>query len=117
MYTCSREPRPSSLAIRSPRESIAADMAETRSSSTPWGSALASGSPSTLTMAEASISGEDACSSRRRSTISWLRVLVKVALLCGGCPQFDLLHLETELDTTLTQAFVRVNQRISRIMG
>jgi hypothetical protein len=33
--------------------------------------------PSTLTTAEASISGEDACKSRKRSTMSWERDFVK----------------------------------------
>src|SRR5574338_205548 len=67
--------------MRSPSESMAADIAETRSSSTPCGSAEAIVSPSTLTIAEASISGEDACNSRRRSTIIWVRDFVKAALL------------------------------------
>ena len=37
--------------------------------------------PSTLTIAEASISGDEAWSSRKRSTISWVRDFVKTALL------------------------------------
>jgi hypothetical protein len=55
-----------------------ADMAETRSSHAlgqRWQC-----NPSTLTTAEASISGEDACKSRKRSTMSWERDFVKAHL-------------------------------------
>src|SRR5512140_1607692 len=42
--------------------------------------------PSTLTMAEASISGEDACNSRRRSTICCVRFFDNLpsTRICGG---------------------------------
>src|SRR3989304_1109914 len=69
MYTCPRPSRPSSEAIRSPSESIAADMADTRSSSTFVGRAEAIVKPSTLTTAEASISGVLRCISTNRATI------------------------------------------------
>src|SRR5689334_10518279 len=52
-------------------------MAETRSSSTPCGRAEAILKPSTLTTAEASISGDEACNSRKRSTICCERFFVK----------------------------------------
>src|SRR5690606_26144370 len=48
-------------------------MAETRSSSAPEGSADAMISPSTLTTADAVISGAPLCNSRRRSTINSVR--------------------------------------------
>src|SRR6185436_17236056 len=67
--------------MRSPRESIAADIAETRSSSTPCGKADAILRPSTLTTADASMSGDEACNSRRRSTICCVRDLDKTTLL------------------------------------
>jgi hypothetical protein len=54
---------------------MAADMADTRSSSTSRGSAEAMLRPSTLTTADASISGEEACNSRRRSTIFCVLVI------------------------------------------
>src|SRR5512139_338209 len=73
MYTWSSWPRPSSLAMRSPRESMAADMADTRSSSTPAGSDDAMIKPSTDTTADASQSGVPACKSRKRSTICSVR--------------------------------------------
>src|SRR5512142_459232 len=66
--------------MRSPSDSIAADIAETRSSSTPCGNAEAMLNPSTLTMAEASISGDEACSSRKRSTICCVRFFDNLAL-------------------------------------
>src|SRR5512143_2454889 len=75
-------PRPNSEAMRSPRESIAADMADTRSSSTSCGKAEAMLNPSTLTTADASISGDEACRSRKRSTISWERDFVKATAPC-----------------------------------
>src|SRR3990170_1384280 len=80
-YTCSSIPRPSSWAIRSPRLSIAADIAETRSSSTPAGSDDAMINPSTLTTAEASTSGVLAWRSLRRWTIWSVRDLV---MRCPG---------------------------------
>jgi hypothetical protein len=55
--------------MRSPRESMAADMAETRSSSTSGGKAEAIIRPSTLTKAEASTSVELVCKSLKRSVI------------------------------------------------
>ena len=54
---------------RSPSDSIAADMAATRSSSISPGIAEAILSPSTLTMAAASTSGDVTCKSFSRSTI------------------------------------------------
>jgi hypothetical protein len=48
---------------------MAADIAATRSSSTSAGRAEAIVSPSTLTTAEASTSGDEACRSLRRATI------------------------------------------------
>src|SRR5512136_1355227 len=61
--------------MRSPSESIAADIADTRSSSTPAGSDDAMIRPSTETTAEASTSGVPACKSRKRSTICSVRDL------------------------------------------
>jgi len=81
-------PRSSSLAIRSPSESIAADIAEIRSSSTPAGSEEAMIRPSTLTTADASMSGVPACKSFKRSTIISVRDLIKKLLHAarlGGC--------------------------------
>ena len=63
-----------------PRESIAADIAETRSSETSRGKAEAIARPSTLTTAAASTSGELACRSRKRSTMSSVRDLLKIVL-------------------------------------
>jgi hypothetical protein len=76
IYTCSNAPRPNSVAIRSPSDNIAADIAATRSSSTLFGSAVAIASPSELTTAEASISGDEACRSRNRSMMSCERVFI-----------------------------------------
>ncbi|GIK27383.1 MAG: hypothetical protein BroJett007_05210 [Chloroflexota bacterium] len=59
--------------MRSPNDSIAADIAETRSSSTPTGSDDAMLNPSTLMTAEASMPGPAACRSRKRSTINSVR--------------------------------------------
>jgi hypothetical protein len=52
---------------------MAADMADTRSSSTSFGRAEAMIRPSTETTADASISGEAACIWRKRETICSVR--------------------------------------------
>src|SRR5512137_1340320 len=59
--------------MRSPRDSMAADIADTRSSSTPAGNEEAMIKPSTDTTADASTSGVPACKSRKRSTICSVR--------------------------------------------
>jgi hypothetical protein len=57
---------------------MAADIADTRSSSTSSGKAEAIVRPSTLTTADASTSGEEALRSRKRSTMSSVRDFVKL---------------------------------------
>jgi hypothetical protein len=60
--------------MRSPSDNIAADMADTRSSSVVAGKSEAIVKPSTLTTADASMSGLEARILRKRSMMSWVRV-------------------------------------------
>src|SRR6185295_14024855 len=83
--------------MRSPSESIAALIADTRSSSTSAGSAEAIIKPSTLTTAEASISGVFICKAFRCRTISSVLLAIQILLktigatrdLCNVCRTYD----------------------------
>src|SRR5687768_9078705 len=79
--------------MRSPRLSIAADIAETRSSSTPCCRAEAMIKPSTETTADASMSGAAACILRRRSTIRSERDFVIKGLLNISLSKFTILQI------------------------
>src|SRR5688572_32207362 len=101
--------------MRSPRLSIAADIAETRSSSTPCCRAEAMINPSTETTAEASISGAAACILRRRSTIRSERDFAIKGLLNVSLPKFTILQFSRECCWTLRDNLTAVALHVKLI--